>query len=392
MLKGENIVCITFTNWEANYVKSTVELMSHLAKDNTVLFVDFPYSVANILQALKGDKKIPLKRLLGLGKRIRSFSTPQGSTVQVLTTWPVLPINWLPKGLVYNCMLHVNSFIVSLSIKKAMRQLGIKHPVVVNAFNPYLGLGLTGKLNEKLLVYYGYDNIKEVSWSRGHGGYLEERMMKSAAISVFSSDALYEERKHVGVKSDVVKNGVDFDAFYRAGEQLPQNERKRIGYIGTIDKKRIDFDLLHYLVTQASDVDFEFVGRDISGSDKLQGLPNVIFQGAKAAAELPGFMSQFDVVIIPFLCTDLTRMIYPMKINEYLAAGKPVVMTNFAPLPEFNGVVQIATTPILFLQAIREAITDTSPEQRAKRIAIAKTNSWQNRAEAFSKIIENLLG
>ncbi len=391
MIKDEQIVCVTFTNWEANYVKSTVELMTYFAQQNKVLFVDFPYSIANVFQALKGDKKIPLKRLLGFENRVRPFTTAQNSTVYVLTTLPVLPINWLPKGFLYNCLLRVNSFIVALSIKKAMKQLSINQPIVVNAFNPYLGLGLQGKLHEKLLLYYGYDNIKDVSWSRGHGGYLEERFIKKVDAAVFSSDALYQDKKDIGAKAFVVKNGVDFDLFYKAGEVVPQNARKKIGYIGSIDKKRIDVELLHYLATQAPDLDFEFVGRDVSDDHAFKHLPNVVFHGAKAPTELPAFMQTFDVVIIPFLRTSLTRMIYPMKINEYLAAAKPVVMTNFATLPEFEGVVQVESTHESFLAAIRKAITSDTTEQRTKGIAIAKSNSWQKRAEAFSEVIENVL-
>lgn len=391
MIKGKDIVCVTFTSWEANYVKSTVELMNYFAQDNTVLFVDFPHSLASIFRGIRGDKNVPLKRLFGIESRIRPFPVASGGTIHVLTTFPILPINWMRKGAAYDFFSRVNGFLVSLSIKRAMRKLKMKEPIVINAFNPYLGLGMIGSLKERALIYYGYDNINDVSWSRGHGGYLEERMMAQADASVFSSEALFQGRKAFSNNAHVVKNGVDFDLFYQASKIQPNNTRKKVGYIGTVDKERIDFNLLTYLANKAPDLDFEFVGRDISQNEAFRSLKNVTFHGAQSAAKLPGYMSTFDVVIIPFSCTSLTKMIYPMKINEYLAAGKPVVMTNFASLPEFASVVCTENEPEGFLEAIRRCINEDTPEKRAERIHTARNNSWQNRAEAFSSVIETLV-
>jgi hypothetical protein len=56
-------------------------------------------------------------------------------------------------------------------------------------------------------------------------------------------------------------------------------------------------------------------------TDPLRAIPNIRFEGAKPPTALMEYLKEFHIGIIPFIKNEQTAAIYPMKINEYLAAG-----------------------------------------------------------------------
>ncbi|NJO02585.1 MAG: glycosyltransferase family 1 protein [Bacteroidia bacterium] len=112
--------------------------------------------------------------------------------------------------------------------------------------------------------------------------------------------------------------------------------------------------------------------------------------GPRPYDQLPAYLADFDLGLIPFIKDEFTRRIYPMKINEYLAAGLPVVSTPFADLSEFNRLIRIADDPEGFREALYIEIAEDSPAKQTRRIAQARRNSWEGRAEAFSQFLEGI--
>lgn len=95
------------------------------------------------------------------------------------------------------------------------------------------------------------------------------------------------------------------------------------------------------------------------------------------------------MTLIPYIKDDVSETIYPIKINEYLGAGKPIVSTNFNSriCKEFGDVVYFASNEADFEQGIIAALNQNSAEDVKKRIDVAKRNNWQQRARLFSKIL-----
>lgn len=98
-----------------------------------------------------------------------------------------------------------------------------------------------------------------------------------------------------------------------------------------------------------------------------------------------------DIGIIPFRRLEVIRSMYPIKIHEYLAAGLPVVMTNFANLTGLDGMVFSTNKPEIFLDRIRDEIKTDSEKKQLQRINFAKNNSWEKRAGKLNKILYDLL-
>jgi teichuronic acid biosynthesis glycosyltransferase TuaH len=83
-----------------------------------------------------------------------------------------------------------------------------------------------------------------------------------------------------------------------------------------------------------------------------------------------------------------SQSIYPLKINEYLAAGLPVISVNFSyDIESFHHVAYIEDTHEGFLQAIRVAIKENTPERVRERLNVASQNSWTARVAKFWEIL-----
>jgi glycosyltransferase involved in cell wall biosynthesis len=378
-LKNEQILCIGFPAWEGDYLKSTVQLASELAKNNHVLYVEYPFTWKDAIMGRFGKAKTPWRRILGKEQRLRKLQLENGAEISVLTLPPMLPVNFIGGELLYDTLMSLNAQKAYRAIQQAMHQLGFNRPVVVNAFNPFLGVFLARQFNEKALIYYCYDEISAAKWAGKHGPRLEKRFMQQADAVITSSQPLFLAKKTFSKRAFMVKNGVDFDLFHQAeaDSQLPKTT---VGYLGSLDE-RIDYDLLESTIISMPYRKFIFVGRINSPeAERLRFLPNVELVGSQPASSLPSWVQKFGVCMIPFLKNDLTAGIYPLKINEYFAAGKSVVTTDFGDLDDFRHLVAVANTPEQFVRALDNALDNNHSGGARERIAFAHGNAWSERA------------
>jgi len=387
-MRNKDIVCISMTTWAGDYAKAVVQMMSQLARDHRVLFVDYAYSWKDFVKKLFNRSKAPTGRMLGFQSPLRVMETAEGAAMYHLTLPPVLPINWIPSHKWFKRLLLVHSFPVVVRLKKTLKKLGFQDYVMINAFNPAMGNAIYPWLRPASTIYYCYDEIREAEWVGRHGGPMEEAFIPKTDAVVVTSQSLYENRKNLHPNVHLVKNGVDFNLFARASERTDSCQKKIIGFMGSIDH-RVDVDLLESMMARKPEWKFHFVGRvnrpEIK--ERLQRFENTTFFGPMQPAELPRVLSRFDVGIIPFVCSTFTKNIYPLKINEYLAAGKPVVVTPFADLTDFFGHISIAADADKMINAIDEALDEDSLDKRKSRMALAANNSWSHRSQEFNQII-----
>lgn len=389
MEKKRTIVCIGTPTWEGNYAKSTVQLLSELSDRYTILYVDYQYTVKDMIMTAAGRQNAPLRRMAGLDERLRKLPAGNSGSVFVLTPPPIIPMNWINDRKIYNAVQSFNARIIRSSILSAMQELKMEDPIVISAFNPSFGMALKGTLGESSLIYYCYDNISAAPWLGKHGGMLEQEFAAAADVIVTSSDELTKRFSNFSTKVHVVKNGVDFQNMQRGFSEVRRYGRPVAGYIGSIDE-RIDYDLLESVIDRSQDITFRFIGRSTHPNfeQRLRRHSNVEMLGAHPSSSLPDFLKEMDVCIIPFAMNEFNRSVYPMKVNEYLAAGKPVVMTPFADLPEFSGIVRCSDSAENFNRSLRNEIANDTAEQKDLRQTFAHERSWTNRAKEFSTVIE----
>ncbi|WP_378410490.1 glycosyltransferase [Rhodocytophaga aerolata] len=394
MLEDKDIVCIGLPAWDGNYEKSTIKLMSQLAKRNRVLYVEYAYTYKDIFSTWFGKQQAPVGRVLGTSNRLRKISLPENSFIHILTPPPVLSVNHIKNPAKYKRLLFSNGRKIQRAVTQAMRKLNIKNPVMINAFNPFVGLPMLNQIGESATLYYCYDEISACTWTKNHGKLLEEEYISKVDGVIVSSDGLLQTKSLLTDNCYLVKNGVDFAHFNKAADLRNKNKTADItvGYIGSLDN-RIDYDLVAHLAEQLTDVKFEFVGRIVEKSKvaKLDKLPNTKFWDSKRMEELPDFLKRFDAGIIPFLKNEQTAGIYPMKMNEYLAAGIPVISTDFASFSEFGSFISVTSGQDAFVQGVVENLCNDTPEKRKQRIALAQGNSWEKRGEQFGAAVASVL-
>jgi len=200
---------------------------------------------------------------------------------------------------------------------------------------------------------------------------------------------------------------VDIERFQRNGkgnsEQLEgwgdwtnalnarENPRPVIGYIGGLHRF-VDYDLLIAAARARPDWCWVFVGLEQARVERLSELANVILPGFKPHQQLPGYVERFDVCLIPYLVNESTATVSPVKLNEYLATGKPIVSTALPIVSEFNQKHKILTTvpndPQQFVSAIEKALQSPGDAKEIeRRRSVATLNDWNVKFAAMSAVL-----
>ena len=178
-------------------------------------------------------------------------------------------------------------------------------------------------------------------------------------------------------KIEIITNGVDFELFQKINkpiEKVKNIKKPIIIYIGAISEW-FDFDLTEYLLNNSS-YNFILIGpvstNAIKRLDELSKHNRLHYFNAINHEEIPHYLFEANVCIIPFIKNELTESVLPNKLFEYSAAGKPSVMTNFnAYLSEFSDYVSITSEKDKFLNEIKKQIENPQSGEKLKEFAMS---------------------
>jgi teichuronic acid biosynthesis glycosyltransferase TuaH len=383
------IFITTMSRWDGDVSSASLALAKVLSRNNTVYYLDYPYSWADVWR----ERNLPtvkrrMKALL-FGKDYLVNIPEQSENFVAVTPRPALPIYSLPAGKLYDFASHYNDKQLSNVIKRICREKGIKEYLFINSFNPTYLANVGKYLSPSLSIYHSRDAIEEVP---GHGLVKENVCVQHYDMSMATSKQLC---RNIAARNqqpvNYFPNGGDVHLFKKAiFETLPKPKEIAhittpiIGYTGAVCQ-RIDYDLMVKIAQQNPDKTIVIVGprKDKEFTKiKLDDYKNIVFVGPKRIEALPAFLQYFDCTIIPFVKNNLTGGIYPLKINEYLAAGKAVVTTNFSEdIATFAKNIYLANTHDEFLSMIPLAMQDNAAAQKQERLSAAMSNAWENRVE-----------
>jgi len=108
--------------------------------------------------------------------------------------------------------------------------------------------------------------------------------------------------------------------------------------------------------------------------------------------ELPNYVQAFDVCMNPQLLNNITRGNYPLKIDEYLAMGKPVVASRTKAMKLFENHTYLADKAEEYPALIKKALAENNPEKENERIRFANSHTWENVIIEFNKAIQIATG
>jgi glycosyltransferase involved in cell wall biosynthesis len=230
----------------------------------------------------------------------------------------------------------------------------------------------------------------------------ELRLLESVDIVSVHSPGLLQRKGHINPHTAFIPNGVDYEAFAspaREPADLAGIPRPRVGYAGYL-KSQLDWDLLRELISSHREWQFVFVGAQRPHADvgltvaALSREPNVHFLGAKDTNELAAYAQHFDVCLMPYRVDAYTNSIYPLKLHEYLASGRPVIGSRIVSLDAFADVVALATAAAEWSHAIDAALATAAQadSSRAARQAVARRHDWSVIVDQMARLVAGRLG
>lgn len=166
-----------------------------------------------------------------------------------------------------------------------------------------------------------------------------------------------------------------------------------VTYYGTI-ADWFDWPLWEEAARARRDWSFVLIGPPYDGRThpvqaRVRSHPNMHYLGPKPYQALPAYVAHCDVMTIPFVLNSVTHSCSPVKLFEYMAAGKPVVASPMREILKYRSVL-FAETPEDFVKRIETALRrreDPTYQQTLEREA--RENTWQRRAEALLNAIES---
>ena len=289
-------------------------------------------------------------------------------------------------------------------IRRVFRKLDMRDVIIWSYLPTDTVLDLIKLLRTRsgATIYYCMADFPQLTPDSAQIAGTESLLVEQSDLVFANCTTISKRLSERGKPVHVFPPGVDLDAFPFSDPHGPQPELKIetlkhpvIGYIGGLHR-HVDFDLIVKMANARPDWSWVFVGPLQASTEKLEGCRNVYLEGAKPHEELATYLQRFDVCIVPYLRSAYTETVVPVKVNEYLAAGKPVVSTDLPTISEFNERHHILfttkNTSDDFLKGIEQALQlPKDPETIARRREVAALCDWNVQIEAMSTLIEQKL-
>ncbi|GMA62375.1 glycosyltransferase [Alicyclobacillus fastidiosus] len=220
---------------------------------------------------------------------------------------------------------------------------------------------------------------------------LEADMSYQSRAVFATADALVEKMRRFHNDVYLVPNAVELDHFAQTSTATPHADlcdipSPRVGFVGGIGAW-LDFDLLYNLATLRKDVQFVFVGPVETDVSRIRALPNVHFLGRKPYAQLPEFLAGFDACLYPFANTKLTESVNPVKVYEYLAAGKEVIATPTREMSKFTDHVWLTPDATTAAAAITAILSGQRRSDLQLREMFLREQTWSARGSQIESVI-----
>jgi len=378
-LSGQDLVCFAGEDWWYHHPHSKNHILKRLAKQNKVLFVN---SISMGLPAFaSSDYLLKIKRKARSYLRWLRYAT-DGLYVMTPLSFPFYGSRWARK---------FNGYQLALQVQIAMKLCGMTDPILWVAIPT--AADAVEVLKSRLLLYHvsdKYDVNEDSILSRRVIRELDERLRSAAAVVMYSGRKLFEEADPS--KRFFLEQAVDFDHFATHGEETaPEMARipgPVLGYFGAMDYV-MDPALVAEVARRRPQWHWVFIGLRSNFFQVVA--PNVHFLGSKPYLELPKYVTRFDVCVLPWRQDHaFTSYGSAIKVREYLATGKPVVISPLYEYQQTPG-VRFYRNVDEFIAVVEDALEHDTTADRELRQSVVRSCTWDARAREVGKLIHSLL-
>ena len=389
-INKHNIIIFSSIDWSVHWQLHHQLTTSFLADGRRVLFVEN----TGIRSANIGDIRRLSDRISTWTKGVHGFSNVNNEGLTLYS--PILlPFPYSKVAL------FLNKRIFNIAISRWIKASNFGNPIVISFLPTPLIQNVIDLIDPALSIYYCANNMAESSESAKQVEPYEDYFFKRVDIVFTAAYIIQERAERLSKKAFYFPPGIDFYKFKAVwgSEKIPDDIKDItgpiVGYIGALSRV-LDQELLCALADQCMNFTLVFIGPECTNINALKSKPNIVFLGVKSHDQLPYYIKEFDVGIVPYLCNNFTEGVYPSKLNEYLAMGIPAVSTNLREVREskevYGETAVIADSAEEFVEAVKSLVVEKNNALLKKqRIKVAKANSWDSRFEGLSKIIRQEL-
>ncbi len=381
-----DILCFSSTDWHGNWGSRQQVMLRFARRGYRILFIERPAGLEHLLRypALRQRKLC----------RWREGLRAVAENLWIVSLPPLLP------GRYYSVAVNrINQWLTACWSQRYLRKPDFTSPILW-LYNPEQG-PLIGQFAERVSVYHCIDEFTAGTTGRKRRtiAALEADLLRQVDVVFANSLLTYENKRCFNPHTYRIPSGADVEHFAQAWDpavpvhpaiaRLPQ---PRIGYIGHVNE-RLDYAILEHLARRRPAWSLVFVGDtypwtpDAPPLRRLRALPNVHFLGKYPFAEMPALVKGMDVCLLPYVGDERARYRSPLKLYEYLAAGKPVVSTDHPEARELGDVIYLASTPETYLERVAQALAQDGQERQRQRVSIAQQHSWDSRVDEMEQIV-----
>lgn len=364
-LNTPDLVCLSHLRWDFVYQRPQ-HLLSRCASQRRTFFIEEPIFESSASWRLETSR-----RECGV--------------------WVVVP--HLPKGMSQEMV----SAMLQTLIDELFEEYSIAAPILWY-YTP-IALSFTEQLEACCVVY---DCMDELSAFKGASKTLREwetKLFKRADVVFTGGQSLYEAKQHQHSHLHAFPSSIDVAHFAQAKSITvdPPDQacivHPRLGFYGVIDE-RMNLELVDGIAEARPDWQLVFIGPVAKiDLDSLPQRPNLYYLGSKSYQELPHYIANWDVALLPFALNESTQFISPTKTPEYLAAGKPVVSTSIRDVIRpygQEGFVHIADRLEDFIEKIELAMQQGQPEHVDAFLAqMSWDQTWAGMMQQVETVILN---
>lgn len=386
-IQGRDIIMIGIQPWDFEIGCNFKDMAFEIARHNRVLYVNRPLDRITSWR-LPNDAKTQARKS-SIEKGIKVLEEVEKNLWVFNPQVMLESINWMNDGTFYRYFNKRNNRRQAVEISTAMKKLGFTNSILFIDNDFFNGLYLQDYLDVSFTAYYLRDFLLAQPYFSKHGVRAEPALIKKVDLVVANSIYLANYAKQYNENSIYIGQGCGDLYFKPVAEGLPEDMKNIgkpiIGYCGFLTSARLDIALLLELASKKPKWNFVLVGPEDEDFRKsaLHNMPNVFFLGRKEEAQLPAYVQQFDVCLNPQLVNQLTIGNYPRKVDEYLAAGKPVVATKTETMEAFADCTYLCHNAEDYLSAIEKSMQENSSREQARRRDVAASHSWENSIAAF---------
>ncbi len=355
---------------------------------NRVVFVN---SISMGLPALSSpDLAGKIKR------KLRSYAKAVRRTEEgiIVVSPPVLPFYTSRIGRA------LNRWLLVAQLKLLMVAFELRDPILWIAIPT--AREVVGHLGERALIYQVSDKYEANTMDHASGSEvireMHQDLLARAGLVYYSGRKLFEEdiaaHPEIAHKAKLLEQAVDFERFASAtAQQWTEPEdiagigRPRLGYFGAIESWLIDQELIRYVSRKRPEWQWVMLGLKAGRLD-VEELKNFHHLGARPYDEMPRYAASFDVCVLPWV-TDNEFVSYgsAIKVREYLATGKPVVITPLYEYEQLDGILRVSRGYDDFITKVEDALSNDSSAKREARQQAVKESTWDARAGEVSEAI-----